>query len=141
MRKWYLLIVGLFILQSLVAQKISISTEDLQDSVQIKVEISEGWHLYSMHSNPNIGPIPTKINFEPNDQVTLVGGVKEPTPITKYDPNFKGELKFFNNQVVFTQKIKSTETTQLKGSIMYMVCNNEQCMPPVDKEFIIELKR
>lgn len=141
MRKLYLFIVVLIFAQLSVAQKIDITTVDLQDSVQVKVEISEGWHLYSINSNPNIGPIPTKVTFETNKDVKLIDKVTEPTPIKKYDPNFKGELLYFNNEAVFTQKIEAIKSTSLKGNIMYMVCNNERCMPPVNKEFIIELKR
>lgn len=123
------------------AQKVTVDATQSGNEVQIKVTIPKGWHIYSMDSNPNFGPIPTSITFEKNENVELVEKVKEPKPIEKYDENFRADLKYFDNEVVFVQKIKIKGATTLKGSINYMMCNKEKCLPPVDAEFNINLKQ
>lgn len=126
---------------NLFGQEVTINTKAFNDSVQIELSIPNGWHIYSMDSNPNIGPIPTEIIFEKNESIQLIGRPIEPEPMKKYDKNFQGDLLFFDDKVVFTQKIKIKESTELKGTITYMMCNDSKCLPPIDKEFIINLKK
>jgi thiol:disulfide interchange protein DsbD len=140
--KYIAMIVALFIGAShLFAQQVEVKTSAYSDSIQIELVIPKGWHIYSMDSNPNIGPIPTEITFEKNESIQFIGRPIEPKPIKKYDKNFQGDLLFFDNQVVFTQKVKIKESTELKGSITYMMCNDSKCLPPIDKDFIINLKK
>lgn len=106
---------------------------------EAKAEIAEGWHLYSQHIDNELGPVPTSFTFEENADLKLVGKVREPESIKEYDENFEGELNFFKEEVVFTQKIKASKSTELKGSVMFMVCNDTMCLPPTDKEFTVRI--
>lgn len=100
--------------------------------------IDEGWHLYSQEINEGLGPVATSFKFEPNKkQFKLVGKTLEPTPITEYDPNFEGELSFFKDSVEFTQKVKVKSSGEIKGTITFMLCNDEMCIPPTDVDFNI----
>ena len=105
-----------------------------------KVDLADGWHLYSQHVSNEIGPVPTQFIFEPAEGITLEGEVHEPVPIQKYDPNFEANLDFFEKEAVFTQRIKG-EKGEVKGSITYMVCNETMCLPPVDLPFVITLDK
>ncbi len=109
-------------------------------TVELKANISEGWHLYSQHVANDIGPVPTSFVFDPNGEVKLIGKVSEPTPIQKYDENFEAMLDFFENEVVFTQRVTVKKDTILAGSVTYMLCNDTMCLPPVDEKFTIQLK-
>lgn len=110
--------------------------------VTFTATIEEGWHLYSQKINEGIGPVATSFQFEPNKkQFKLVGKTLEPTPITEYDPNFEGELSFFKNSVAFTQKIKVKSSGEINGTITFMLCNEEMCIPPADLDFNITIKK
>lgn len=103
------------------------------------VKIDEGWHLYSQKVDEYAGPVPTEFVFEESDGVKIIGDVKEPKPITSFDPNFDSEVAYFEHEVTFTQKIKLENNKQIRGFVTYMVCNDTMCLPPVDQEFTISI--
>ena len=102
-----------------------------------KATIQDGWHVYSQHLAEG-GPVPTSFSFEKDSlRFTLIDSLIEPTSLEEYDPNFEMELRFFNKEVAFTQKVKllSSDTFTLKGSLEFMVCNDKMCLPPETKEY------
>lgn len=114
---------------------------ETNNTVEIKAIIAEGWHLYSQHVANDIGPVPTSFVFDANDEVKMIGKVTEPSPIQKYDENFEAMLDFFENEVVFSQRVSVKKDTSLNGTVTYMLCNDTMCLPPVDEKFTIELKK
>jgi hypothetical protein len=110
-------------------------------TVELKAAIKEGWHLYSQYISNDVGPVPTTFSFQSSNHLQLVDAVEEPKPIQKYDENFEAMLDFFEGEVVFKQKINVKNSTKLDGSVMYMVCNDVMCMPPVDKTFSINISK
>jgi thiol:disulfide interchange protein DsbD len=120
----------------------SYSYDSTSESITITAKIEEGWHLYSQHINENLGPVATAIEFEENkNQFKLVGKTVEPTPITEYDPNFEGDLSFFKDSVEFIQKLKVKTSGEIRGTITFMVCNEEMCLPPVDLDFNLMINK
>ena len=109
--------------------------------IELKAVIADGWHLYSQYIDDGIGPIPTAFEFKENSNVTFVGETHEPESIREYDVNFEGELNFFKNEVVFSQKVIVDQTTEVIGVVTYMVCNEEMCMPPKDEIFRITINK
>ncbi|WP_317169611.1 protein-disulfide reductase DsbD domain-containing protein [Mucilaginibacter humi] len=97
-----------------------------------------GWHIYSQNVKDG-GPIKTSFTFAKSKDYTLVGKAIEPKPVTKYEDAFKMNVSYFEKEVVFTQKIKlkSANVTAIKGSLEYMTCNNQKCLPPEDVNFTI----
>ena len=86
------------------------------------------------------GPVPKSFTFAKNPLVTLVGNVEEVGKLEKvYDNAFKTDVLFYSNSVKFTQqiKVKAGVKTNLAGTVEYMVCNDEQCLPPTKKPFNI----
>lgn len=112
-----------------------------EKTVDIQVNIADGWHLYSQHVDNEIGPVPTNFVFEENPHVKLIGKVTEPTPIQEYDENFEAMLDFFEGKVVFSQRVSVKSATTLKGVVTYMLCNDTMCLPPVDEQFSIEITK
>lgn len=110
------------------------------DVIELKAVIAEGWHLYSQHINNDIGPIPTEFEFKENPSVKFVGKTNEPESIKEYDQNFEGDLNFFKDEVVFTQKVDVDAPTEVVGTVTYMVCNDVMCMPPKDEIFRITIE-
>jgi len=109
--------------------------------LQFKASLDEGWYLYSQNLDDN-GPVPTEFTFLDNNSYDLIGVVNEPITNEEYDPNFDMTLKYFKDEVIFTQKIKNKSNTDftLSGNIYFMVCDNSQCLPPEELEFDFEIK-
>ena len=119
----------------------SFSFDDPSSEVRIKAEIAEGWHLYSQHVNNDIGPVPTSFEFEESSFYALQGSTREPRALKEYDENFKGELDFFKDSVTFVQRIALNGSGVLKGTVVYMVCNDTMCLPPTDVPFEITIEK
>jgi hypothetical protein len=108
--------------------------------IHITALVDDKWHIYSQDAGE--GPVPTSFLFTPNPLITLLGKVKEIGKQEKsYDENFKSELKYYEKQVDFVQKIKlrSSASTVIKGTITFMLCNDRQCLPPKDIPFSIKV--
>lgn len=107
--------------------------------IHIKAAIDPGWHVYAQKAGT--GPIPTTVTFEDNNNIKLTGSVIEKgNTIQKYDEVFSSELRYYENAVDFVQKVIVKKSTVIKGSIEFMVCNDESCLPPKDVPFSFTLK-
>ncbi|MCR9054021.1 MAG: protein-disulfide reductase DsbD family protein [Phaeodactylibacter xiamenensis] len=122
----------------------SFSSKLLQDSlyeVTFTADIEAGWTIYSVHTNPDDGPLPTTFNFEDSDEYQLVGAISESGKTkTGMDPVFKVEVtKFVESPAVFTQQLVAMDPTQpVTGYLTYMTCNDAECIP-ADVDFAINL--
>ncbi len=110
------------------------------NSVQLKASIQPDWHLYSQHLSTNEGPVPTTFVFDEKSGLLWSSDVKEPTSLSAFDPNFEATLNYFEKEVVFERTIKGTYSGVISGTITYMVCNDEMCLPPVEVPFSIQIK-
>lgn len=108
--------------------------------VLIKATIDKGWHIYSQHTGE--GPVPTAFTFTPAKFYSLLGKTSEPKPITKFEKAFSSNVSYFENTVIFQQKVKlkSPGTANIKGSLEFMVCNASKCLPPDEVQFNIPVK-
>jgi hypothetical protein len=109
--------------------------------VFIKATIEEGWHLYSQ-TVPDGGPVRTSFTFASSKAYTLTGTTQEPKPITRFEKVFGIEVAYYENSVVFQQKVKlnSKGPVTVKGSLNYMACNDEKCLPPETLQFSVTIK-
>lgn len=109
-------------------------------TLYIKANIEANWHLYSQNLKPG-GPNKTEFSFAPSKDFSLIGKTMEPKPITKYEKVFKMDVSYFEDEVVFTQKIKLNKgATTVKGKVEFMVCDDKQCLPPSEVSFSIPVK-
>ena len=117
-------------------------TSPTEAVVFLKATIQPTWHIYSLNVKKG-GPIPTSFKFASSKDYVLAGKTSEPKPISHYDKNFATNLTYFENEVVFQQKIKlkSANATTVKGQLEYMVCNNQKCLPPEDVNFSIPVAK
>lgn len=99
--------------------------------------IDPGWYLYSQHiggTEDDIRPVPTSFMFEENKAVSFVGEVEETGEhvIEKNDPLFDSlYVKKFSGGAIFTQLVTVTSPAAvIKGSLEYMTCDDEKCLPP-----------
>jgi hypothetical protein len=140
-----LLFVGFTTLQAQVQNPVSWKYEAKKKGANYEIVITatvdKPWHIYSQNTGKN-GPIPTSITFKKNPLVAISGKVVETGKLEKvYDKNFSTDVLFYSNKVVYTQlvKVKAGVKTNVSGTVEYMVCDDEQCLPPTKKTFDIKL--
>lgn len=121
---------------SYAAKKVS-ATEAI---VYLKATMDKNWHIYSQTVKEG-GPVKTAFTFTPSKEYMLVGKTIEPTPITKYEKVFSMNVGYFENTVVFQQrvKLKSAKAKAVTGKLEYMTCNDSKCLPPEEVKFSIPL--
>jgi len=103
--------------------------------------IAGNWHIYSQFIAEG-GPEPTSFKFTPSPDYELVGKVTEsPEPVKAFEKAFNMNIAYFPKRAVFSQKIrlKAAKTT-VKGTLTFMVCNDEKCLPPDDLDFSIDVQ-
>jgi len=106
-------------------------------TVCFKASMGRGWHLYSLALAEG-GPVKTSFTFGDSESFVLKGNVVEPKPIIKYDKYFDVNVGYFENAVVFQQEIKlNDELAIVNGTIRFMMCNEQVCLPPQTMEFSI----
>lgn len=103
--------------------------------------IESHWHVYSQLVDEG-GPVPTSFRFRSSSDYELIGKVKEVSPVIKaYENVFGMEIAYFANEAVFVQKVRLKKSqVKIKGSLEYMTCNDQQCLPPEDVDFAINVK-
>jgi thiol:disulfide interchange protein DsbD len=122
------------------------SYHKLSASIVIKGTIDKGWHLYSQKTPANAGPIPVSISIDKQKGTKLIGKCEEKLePHEIFDVNFDSQVYLFENTYLAEQKIKIKKTKtqhlkQLNGRVLYMVCDDTRCMPPIEVPFTIQLK-
>ena len=100
----------------------------------------EGWHLYSTDL-PDGGPIKTTFYFETLENAELVGEITpERKPDEVFDQSFQMDLRWFEGEIKFAQKVKVNGKGTVAGYVEFMSCNDETCTPPMNAEFSFELE-
>ncbi|MFK7757123.1 MAG: protein-disulfide reductase DsbD domain-containing protein [Flavobacteriales bacterium] len=108
--------------------------------VKMSAEIEPGWHVYALELPTEDGPIPTEVYINDSNEVELLGETFQPEYITHYDPNFDTDLNYYENEVTFSQKIKTSDVSKLvEGYVYFMVCNDEKCLIPTQLDFQVNL--
>ncbi|MCF6404109.1 protein-disulfide reductase DsbD N-terminal domain-containing protein [Chitinophaga filiformis] len=115
-------------------------TSATEATIYIKATMEQGWHIYALDT-PEEGPVRTSIAFTPDESYQLKGTLLQPQPVTKMEQQFGKEVKYFEKTVVFQQKIKlQAGSTTVKGDITFMVCSDQQCLPPGTIPFSVDIK-
>ncbi len=125
--------------------KWSYTSEKINDkevNLLITAKIEKGWHVYSQFIEEG-GPIPTSFKFNPSGAYKLIGKVSEsPRAISAFDKNFDMQIAWHKDQVVFKQRVSINEpVSSISGTLEFMVCNDERCLPPAEVEFQIPLAK
>jgi thiol:disulfide interchange protein len=98
----------------------------------LKAEIEDGWHLYALEQ-PDGGPVPTTVKVGENVPFILEEKVTTPTPVTKFDPNFNIDTKFFEKRAQFNLPLQASadaKTDDLAINVRFQLCNDTLCLPP-----------
>ena len=119
------------------------SVEQENDSVYkliFKAELEPGWHLYSQQEVEEGGPFPTEFSYNTEEAAyQLLGKTGEPEGTALFDPVFEMDIKYFEEEATFVQKIvvPAGENPEVKAEVFYMVCDDEQCLAPESVPFTL----
>ncbi|MBR0274685.1 MAG: thioredoxin family protein [Prevotella sp.] len=107
-----------------------------QAEIVFSATIDAGWHVYSTDITED-GPIRATFHAEQLEGVELVGGLKPRGHVTEqFDEMFGTNLRFFEKQGAFVQKIRFTKPKySINCYLEYGACNDQMCLPPTTVEF------
>lgn len=93
----------------------------------LKATIEKGWHLYSLTKVE--GPTPTTIDAVAPLKIT--GKIDAPTPVKKFDPNFKANVEFFETEATFQVPVTLGPDPKVdKLQVHFQTCNDRTCEFP-----------
>ena len=108
--------------------------------LQFNASIEDHWHLYSQFTGQYFGdegPVPTSFIFKESENFERIGETEEEVPMKVFDSMFDMELKYFEGEVTFSQKIKILHLNSftIEGEINFMSCDEAQCVFPMPVPF------
>ena len=105
--------------------------------ITFKASIEQGWHLYDMGPYEVGGPMATAFTFEPASDYALEGDMTAEGELIKhYDDVYMMDVGYYENEVTFSQIVKSEQGAVVKIAAEGMCCNDENCVNS-DKDFEI----
>ena len=110
--------------------------------IHLTATIDEHWHTYSQ-TTPDGGPVATTITFTANPLAQLTGKPLEQGKLEQhFEKLFGVDVKQYSNKIDFVQKVvlKKPVKTNISGTINYMVCNDQTCLPPSNQTFSVSLQ-
>ena len=113
-------------------------TADDEITIFFSGKMSDGWHIYSQ--NEKNGPTPTTLTISSIKGAKPVGTLTaDRKPIKKFEEVFDAEVMYFEKSVLFSQKLKLTDSKYaVEGYLEYGACNDQNCLPPTSVDFSYE---
>ena len=110
-------------------------TADDEITIFFSGKMSDGWHIYSQ--NEKNGPTPTTLTISSIKGAKLIGTLTaDQKPIKKFEEVFDAEVMYFEKSVIFSQKLKLTDSKYaVEGYLEYGACNEQNCLPPTSVDF------
>ena len=110
--------------------------EGAEAEIIFHAKIDAGWHVYSTDIGDD-GPIEATFNVVKIDGAEPVGKLKPVgRVIKKMDKMFDMELKYFENEATFVQKIRFTKPSyDIDCYLEYGACSDASCLPPSEVAF------
>lgn len=112
-------------------------------NLKFTATIDASWHMYTS-SLPAGGPVPTTFSFVKSSDFETVGKIIELSNAESvYDNSFEMQVSFYSQRAEFVQKIrvKNENSFKVKGSVEYMSCNDQRCLPPKTIDFSFDIPK
>ena len=89
------------------SNKLSNASPSVGETIDVvfTATIEKDWYLYSSDFDPDLGPMVTEFEFEPNDTYELVGGIVPQNPKKKYAGTRKVGKKIPNGTTPITSAL------------------------------------
>lgn len=143
MRKIFLLLISLFVLQSATAQlkePVKWTFEMVGDELHFTAHTDLGWHIYDRGPYSG-GPVATTIEFVLPEGVTLSGELQDlDKPERKMDDIFGMEIGYYGREARFVQAFHNDNTTEenIVVNISWQACDEGSCvMGDIEKKITI----
>ena len=104
---------------------------DTEYDITYNATIEKDWHLYAQGEIMDVGPLPTEFIYNNDDNLyELIGKTSEPIVDPVFDKVFEIDIKYFNKEAQFTQRIKLNDASvkTIKSEVLFMTCNDEKCI-------------
>jgi hypothetical protein len=122
-----------------VAKKIA----DKKYELHMMATIAPGWHIYSSNQPKDAIGMPTSIKIITNPLLVFPGNPEERGTLEKVkNEELETEEHQYSEKVDFVQlvNVKANVKTNIAGSIEFMACTNERCLPPETINFRLMLQ-
>lgn len=109
--------------------------------IHMTASLNGNWHLYAQNVGVD-GPVPTAFTYTKNPLLLVDGKPKEVGKvIKKKEEVWGGVVNYYEKSVNFIQvvKVKGNIKTNIAGKVEFMVCDDQQCLPPSQVEFTVNL--
>ena len=109
--------------------------------IHMTASLNGNWHLYAQNVGVD-GPVPTTFTYTKNPLLSVDGKPKEVGKVIKKKEEVWGSVvNYYEKSVNFIQvvKVKGNIKTNMAGKVEFMVCDDQQCLPPSQVEFTINL--
>ena len=105
--------------------------------VKFEARVEAPFHIYPQQASGGGLGMPTEFLFTSNGDIEFVGMVEE----KGFEKTDGEEVAYYKGGATFIQTIhlKSEQKTNLSGTIKYMACNDQMCLPPSKVEFTLAI--
>ena len=105
-------------------------------AARLHAEVEEGWYMYALDS-PAGQPLSVSLDSLPAG-IDTTGTLRQSDPTQKYDPNFEADAFFYEDSAEVRAGLRVGKEVEpgtyvVGGSVRYMVCSDQMCMPPTTK--------
>lgn len=110
---------------------------DGKATITYEASIDKDWHMYSTKEVTD-GPVPTSFMLSEVEGVKILSDINPRSRvIEQFEPAFGVTVGWYENKATFQQQVKiaNKDNFTLIGSVRYMTCNNQNCLPPTTYEF------
>lgn len=111
--------------------------------VHLTATIDAPWHIYSQQLAEDAIALPTTISFNKNPLITFHDKPREVGKLIEEKDEALGiTLRYYSDKVVFVQtlQLKAAAKTNISGSIRYMACVDDRCLPEARQSFTVTLE-
>jgi thiol:disulfide interchange protein DsbD len=111
-------------------------------TILMTAEIDPGWYVYSQYLENDEGPIATRVSFDEEESLTFLGKPEETGELTKgFDEIFGMNISKYKNKMEIRQRLLLPKGTEwISGSVLFMCCDHEMCLPPTEVPFSIAVE-
>lgn len=103
---------------------------DTEYTITATATMQKSWVLYSQFTSVD-GPIPTEFILDGS----VVSFDEKSKVIKEFDDLFGVDVMKFKEKAIFTTVVKRNGRKTIGGSVEFMTCDGERCLPPTVVKF------
>ena len=113
-------------------------------TLEVRVFIPEGWHLYSIQSSDATDFVPTRLKASSSVHM-LKDSLRENIPLLQWDAVIEKQVYLHQGQMLLEQDYlispdASEGIQDLEGELIFQACNNNICVPLSRQPFTAALE-